>query len=295
MEFHEWLRTTRESKDLMIKDLAAKADVTSGGISQIENQRTQPLFQTVVKLVNALGISPVEALNQMGLDIPERIANKNSPVTSELLTLADLMKWILLNSQNKKDFRNPILDTLMGFLDDFFDRPIESSGAKIYFHSIQSFWDKPSYSEKVMEYPLFRLYSRGELIFLFDLGYFIRTIRLKEDDRLIDLEEGIGIQDSLLQRIEQGEVRRIKFNVMVDIYNSYLQDSEFFLLACWDAFETYNQIEHYIKKIGIDRLESQKEMWEQIDMLVRLYRYSVKHGLGAIVLEELRKDIEQQS
>jgi len=273
----------------MIKDLAIKANVTGGGISQIENQRTQPLFQTVVKLVNALAIPPIDALNQMGLDIPNRVANKNSLVTSELLTFTDLMKWIQLNSKNTKDVRNPIVDTLHGFLEEITDGRIESPGAKIYFRSTLSSLEKRAYSEKIEVYPLSELYFRGEIIFLFDLGYFIRTIRLKEDDRLIDLEEGTGIQDSLLQRIEMGEVQRIKFNVMMDIYNSYLQDSDFFLLACWDAFETYNQIEHYMTKVGINRPENQREMWGSLNLLGEVYRYSVKHGVGAIVLEEIRK------
>lgn len=57
LEIGEKLRNSRVSQNLSLRELAARADVSAGHLSQIENGRTNPSVRTLYKIAAALNIS----------------------------------------------------------------------------------------------------------------------------------------------------------------------------------------------------------------------------------------------
>lgn len=57
-KFGALLRAIRSSKDLTIKDVAAKAGVSSSLLSQIERNRISPSLDTLLQILEVYGISP---------------------------------------------------------------------------------------------------------------------------------------------------------------------------------------------------------------------------------------------
>ena len=62
-----FLRETRKSQGLDIRELSKRSGLSLGVISRIERELESPGIQTVVKLCNGFGISPETLIKELGL------------------------------------------------------------------------------------------------------------------------------------------------------------------------------------------------------------------------------------
>lgn len=79
------IRTLREARDLSVKDLAKKSEVSASMISQIEHEKVSPSLSTLKKILNAMN-ETIISLVQLG--------NKESAIKG-LIKKKDRMKVIV--------------------------------------------------------------------------------------------------------------------------------------------------------------------------------------------------------
>lgn len=62
------LKEIRQRKLMSQRDLADKAGISQNAVVQIENNRTEPHYRTLRKLVAALEVEPTELIGEEGED-----------------------------------------------------------------------------------------------------------------------------------------------------------------------------------------------------------------------------------
>jgi transcriptional regulator with XRE-family HTH domain len=91
MAFHARLKELREAAGLTQGELAERADMSKGGIANLEQDRTEPAWGTVQKLAKALGVDctaftePAES---------EKTRSRGRPRKSERATAPDTVKEV---------------------------------------------------------------------------------------------------------------------------------------------------------------------------------------------------------
>jgi transcriptional regulator with XRE-family HTH domain len=66
-EFAEWLRKELAARRLSQRDLARRAGMPRSGVNQILHGKTQPTWQSIVKIAGGLGQDPVPLLRSEGM------------------------------------------------------------------------------------------------------------------------------------------------------------------------------------------------------------------------------------
>jgi transcriptional regulator with XRE-family HTH domain len=60
------IRRHRKSRKLTLKEVAEKAGISEGFMSQVENSVKSPSVDTLMKICNAIGVNAGDVMNQMG-------------------------------------------------------------------------------------------------------------------------------------------------------------------------------------------------------------------------------------
>lgn len=60
------IRRHRKDRELTLKEVAEKAGVSEGFMSQVENNVKSPSVETLIKICNAIGVNAGDVLNQVG-------------------------------------------------------------------------------------------------------------------------------------------------------------------------------------------------------------------------------------
>ena len=104
MELGERIRSLRKQKGLTQEELADRAELSKGFISQLERDLTSPSIATLMDILQCLGTTIGEFFNET----PEEqiVFGKNDYFTKEDTELKNEIKWIIPNAQ--KNIMEPI-------------------------------------------------------------------------------------------------------------------------------------------------------------------------------------------
>ncbi|MBF8983946.1 helix-turn-helix transcriptional regulator [Lutibacter sp. B2] len=108
MDIGSKLKSLRNLNGLTQEELATRADLTKGFISQIERDLTSPSIATLVDILEVLGTNIQEFFNES--EKTKFVYTKDDIVTSENEKLGHTIEWLISNAQ--KNSMEPIKITL---------------------------------------------------------------------------------------------------------------------------------------------------------------------------------------
>lgn len=108
MEIGEKLKRLRLTHQLTQEELANRAELSKGFISQIERELTSPSIATLTDILQCLGTDLKEFFSDFGDD--QVVFEEKDYFTKEEKVLGSEMKWLIPNAQ--KNMMEPVLLTL---------------------------------------------------------------------------------------------------------------------------------------------------------------------------------------
>lgn len=97
-----YFKDLRQQKKLSIRDLAERSKVSTAVISDLENLRSLPRTEVLLKLAYGLDIKIEDLFSHMYSDIPEKAFNISNK-KSKAMSLEDIITQQGLNSIDAKD------------------------------------------------------------------------------------------------------------------------------------------------------------------------------------------------
>lgn len=232
MEFGDWLKVERLKQKLDMRGLSRLSDgVNAGTISRIESGEVEPTLTTAVRLSDALGFDWRDVAKALyALERKPTINFKGNK--EEVLTIEDIEDFVALYKERPQHAElvfNQIVDPIKR-------HPIFPK------HSTRFFGKRKPY-DLVINYPpdlslqdIIFIFQRGGVLTTSDLGHYLKIARRNIELTLSNMQTMVKISDSVLSRLERGEIEKVKLDDIwtLDVY--FKADLQLVALA-WKAFE----------------------------------------------------------
>lgn len=258
IELGQWLQRERVKNGIDLRTLSEQTGIDIGTISRVENIRTQATLVTVVRLCEGLGVTPsmlLEALQQkqsVDLDAVDPLGCEAIPALSDVQAFLryignDWLAGCLLLA----DMLNMIASIQIR----------SSSGQREFPHlfvpeDVNKFLiDLPLYRFELVYPPHFRaedtlkIYRCKKWLTILDVGTFIRKLRNEKRMPLMRLQHAVKISDSVLTRLEEGVLDRIKLNDVL-ILDEYLEQDGKILAMYWKAYQFDRAMTEFLTERG---------------------------------------------
>lgn len=108
MEIGSKIRRLRILNNLTQEELADRTELSKGFISQLERDLTSPSIETLMDILQCLGVTPAEFFSERPVD--QIVFGRSDYFEKKDTELGNLIRWIIPNAQ--KNMMEPILLTL---------------------------------------------------------------------------------------------------------------------------------------------------------------------------------------
>jgi len=238
----KWVREKRLSKGLDIRGLSSLSGVTINQISRIENGLSAVTCRAVVRLCFGLDIKLYDFMVEMGYgrtDYRETITISDNHKTLPMdFTALDLEAFRLAYRNDLLAAKNDLIESWVQILEtrNIFEGDLwQIATDQINKATLES-------GRSPIEYPTSRIdlsdtHDSGGVITYLDAGDYLRNQRQQWQKTLVDIQVSIGLPQSVLSRIENGEMENIRFGYVLklnqlfscdpSILSMFLASSEF--------------------------------------------------------------------
>jgi transcriptional regulator with XRE-family HTH domain len=273
--FGDYLKGKREQHGLDQASLAIKSHMEPSTISRIENDSTDVSIATIVRLCEALLVTPkqiytqflgCEAINKgtkINLkDEPDYFSfaffynQKYHPIEiEEIINDSDIKGFLKLYDENQYSS----IEILCNYLTKTSKLINGKNSFKYSPESFENFYADSKFESLEIEYPdlppslVLFVHKNNGIIIPKDVGKFIKGFRTEGKLRLSDLAEITGLSTSTLDRIELGRgIGKIKLVDILQLDKGLQANGELFSML-WKANSFFNNYgEPYVIKLEDD-------------------------------------------
>lgn len=249
MEFGEWLRHQHQINKLDVRTFAEISRVDPSTISRIENLHTQATLYTAYRICQGLNISLPQLYYEL-VGVAFKNPERNSSDGDTTLTQDDvdiLLSDYALDNKDVYYYFSKSFNELLSIMSKKDAYETEHLGINSQFtaENMKMFLSKSRHPVFRFDitYPqmitsdviLFNYLEHGVLV-LDDVGAYIRGLRRSARETLRGLEDSTKISKSVLSRIEEGSLERIKLIDILKLDESLKQYGTL-LNMCWYVCE----------------------------------------------------------
>jgi transcriptional regulator with XRE-family HTH domain len=262
LTFGRWIRERREQLGLTLQVLVERSGVGMATISRIENERSQVMLSTAVRLCETLEATAKDLVLalQGRNDLSGLEQVKSAIYGRNVLTPEDVRVFLRFSTQEPQKGR----DLLARLLPKFFDHPDTSEGyyvtGQLEYHArgdieIDSNTDRllatllivgSSIYQFSLKYPrlmnaetILKIYNQGGMLIPMDVETYIQKIPSKISGAKLDFH-----LESVLSRIRTGTVERIKLVDVLLLDEKLGKDGEI-LGMYWSLSKYFDKILHH--------------------------------------------------
>ena len=270
IRFGQWLRETRESKNLDLRTLSKLSGITTSIISRIENGLSAVTFNTVVGLCFGLAVTPktlLEKLAVVSINFRRALQAEYSLYTiPSYLTILDLEAFKLAYRFDRLATQEILITSWKNILEkraDFHGNAMQVAAVQIQ-NAISDIANTPLEYPHMVYHDLPDVYHSKGVISLVDAGHYLRGVRQNRGLTLVALQETSHISRIVLGRIENGTMKRIRFCDMVKLVQ--LLGDEDILPMFWAAFEYH---------AGIEAIRTTREPGSEVKIALRSVDFAI--------------------
>ena len=250
-DFGDFIKKLRETKDLTISEVGSKSNLSAATISRIEQGRSQFTVGTVVKICFAFELNLTDLQPFVLLPILELKAMPDESLPS--LSFADLETYRCYYAQNRAMVER-LIEELTGLIWWHLLEPsaaeakryhppaavaslklAQSTLAPSKFVKIVGDFP-PGYPQQTSNQLLDNLFEANAILDLPDLGQYVRYQRQAGGITFREIHDRSGIRANDWQRTEQGILKNLKFENLLNI-DRVLGGYGDVLGLAWDVFE----------------------------------------------------------
>lgn len=227
LEFGEWLKQQRESRNLEQKQVAELTNVDASTLSRIERQKTEPTVDTVLKICRGFGVSLTDLLRDLlgesYVNLLENMSSQNA-LDVDVLRLSDVEnfnRYFSADVEKGTDYLAQLLNTVRRFEVSTSKKPYPFDFSAI---DIQKLLVGDSVMHSELAYPsdfdddwVAQTHQNGGALTLTDVGIYLRGRRKSSRTTLNDIQNVTMRSASVISRIEGGVTGKIKFNSALDL------------------------------------------------------------------------------
>jgi transcriptional regulator with XRE-family HTH domain len=257
MKFGPWFRKYREEVlGMDLRETADLTDVDASTINRIENERTQPTLDTVVRLFDGLGLDWTQLLTDMvGADRVTQLRAWPQQNTDQVLTLDDVTGFVDFFDAQPDDASFWLAEHI-GAIAFTAARDHHDLIPAIAAEDIAKFLAPPSpVFDFALHYPpdldpavIRTNFVNGGVLTFQDVGAFIRGRRRQTAKSLATMRDKTRKSTSMLARLESGSLVRIKLADILSV-DQELDDGGELLAMFWRVAE---QREEFVDAVTWD-------------------------------------------
>ncbi|GAB1472100.1 hypothetical protein MASR2M66_29780 [Chloroflexota bacterium] len=282
-----WLREKRLSQKMDVRELSLASEVTTAQISRIENKISGITVNTLIRLSYGLDFEIKDVLKVIGIPLKhilfrgatmEKNADKPIPRIEDAYAI-----WQYYRDEPQKakalmyDGYGMVELQLGSLSKDELPLAFDTAWKAL---QTNGFDHNPLKSPLEMEYGHFaEIVACGGVVTKRDIGVFVEKRRMELGFSQKALEEGSGVSQSVISRLENGMIDRLLFENILSLDKTLAMHGELIVLA-WIAGEYEsgvsllkykNKAEYRDRKILYQEWESEAKVWA--DALVTISRW----------------------
>lgn len=259
IELGQWLQQERVKQGIDLRTLSELTGIDIGTISRVENSRTQATLATGVRLCEGLGVTPSSLLEALGRKSSVDLDSADASGCEAIPTLSDVQAFLKYIGT---DWHAGCL-LLADMLNMIASIQLRSgvTGNREMPHlfvpeDVDKFLiDLPLYRFELVYPPhlraddIWRVYRCGKWLSITDVGISIRRLRSEKHVPLIQMQHAVKISDSVLARLEEGVLERIKLNDVL-MLDEYLEQDGKVLAMYWKAYQLDRTMTQFLTESG---------------------------------------------
>lgn len=311
MDFGQWVQRMRLERKMDMRAFAELVGIDISTISRIENGRTQVTLTKAVRVCEGLGVSLPDLLKilhgeWMGeLSSSEREKQDIMPRPTDIhlflnylyadwrmgyTLLADLLNSVASISASSKRTHN-------GRVIRFF---VPEDVEKLLFN-LPLYRFELHYPPDIDAHDIWNVYQRGGFLTLADAGVYLKKVRQGKQVPLVHLQHAVKVSDSVLARLEEGSLERVKLMDVLMLDGQLEQHGKVIALywkVCQDTemlHRTFAQSRHIQEtRTTIDPMASIEEQMHLISIFTILCRwFQQSYPDEQTWMSELRQKLRQ--
>ncbi len=259
IELGQWLQQERAQRGIDLRTLSEQTGVDIGTISRVENLRTQATLVTAVRLCDGLGMTPSSLLEALQRKPSVSLDPVETSGCEAIPTLSDVQAFLHYISEDWQAGRLFLAD-MLNMVASIQIRP-GFLGHRVVPHlfvpeDVDKFLiDLPLYRFELVYPPrleaedIWRVYRCQGWLTVTDVGTYIRKVRGEKRVPLMRLQHAVKISDSMLARLEEGVLERIKFNDVLMLDEHLEQDGKV-LAMYWKAYQLDRAMTEFLSERG---------------------------------------------
>jgi transcriptional regulator with XRE-family HTH domain len=255
MEFGQWIQQVRLERKMDLRAFAERIGVDISTISRIENMRTQATLATAIRMCEGLGITPsllVEVLQGTAASDLEPVVLSGHEM---IPMLEDVQAFI---RSMRRDWRRGslLLAEMMNTI-----ALLQLQGRRTNRENGRPLFVPEDVDQLLLDIPLYRFefhypsdiktsdiwenYRGGGWITATDVGAYIKKIRREKRVPLVRLQHAVKVSDTVLARLEEGALERIKLNDIL-LLDEQLEQGGKILVMYWRASQLHEEVMHFL-------------------------------------------------
>jgi transcriptional regulator with XRE-family HTH domain len=275
MEFGQWLQKKRLKNEMDLRTFAERVGVDMSTISRIENVRTRPTLATVIRICEALDVTPahllegLQAIHHVYLEFPSAAPHGEFPTLEDIqafvgymsrdwckggLLLAGMMNTIAaLQMQGRKTNQREGAN--------FFDMHVVDQlllDAPFYHVELR-------YPQEITTDEILAIYRAGAWLMAIDAGTYIRSVRRQKQVSLTRLQHAVKTSDAVLARLEEGALEHVKF-VDVFMLDEQLGQGGQILALYWRVYQLREALMQFLSQSNLQQKEMPLPTWISQEM-----------------------------
>ena len=259
IELEQWLQKERTKQKIDLRTLSNKTGIDIGTISRIENMRTQATLATIVRLCEGLGVglsTLLEALQQkpdVDLDSTDTSDCEAIPTLNDVQTFLRsisndwqagcLLLADMLNTIASIQLRSGFMDS-QGVSHLFVPEDVD----KFLLH-LPLYRFELVYPPRLAADDIWRIYRCGGWLTVTDVGMYIKQVRSEKPFSSARPQHTAKISGSVLTRLEEGVLERVKFSDVLLLDEQLEQDGKL-LAMYWKAYQLSREMTEFLSERG---------------------------------------------
>jgi transcriptional regulator with XRE-family HTH domain len=270
IELGQWLQQERLKQGIDLRTLSEKTGIDIATISRVENLKTQATLASSVRLCEGLGVTPISLLEALERKPDKDLAAFDGLGCDGIPSLSAVQMFLSYIDDNWQagslllaDMFNMIASThvLSGFTEHrevpYLFVPEDVSKLLV---------DLPLYRFEVVYPPrlgvesIWTIYHCRKWLTGTDVGMYIRKLRNEKRVPLMRLQHAVKISDSVLARLEEGVLERIKMNDVL-MLDDYLEQHGKILAMYWQTYQLDREMTEFLTARGHQQTKVAFNTW----------------------------------
>lgn len=281
IELGQWLRQERVKQGIDLRTLSVLTGIDSGTISRVENMKTQATLATAVRLCEGLGVAPFSLLEGLERKPGDDLDSFDMSRCEAIPSLGDVQTFLRYMGDNWQA-GCLLLANMLNMIASIQIRSEFTDHREVPQLFVPEDVDKflidlPLYRFEVVYPPhlgvvdIWNIYRCRKWLTVIDVGTYIRKLRNEKRVPLMRFQHAVKISDSVLARLEEGILERIKLNDIL-MLDDYLEQNGKVLAMYWKAYLLNREMTEFLTESGHQQKKLKFTHWiEQQERLVFIF------------------------